>query len=287
MGSGQDIEIVRTVGDLRRRIADWYRTAQPTALVPTMGAIHAGHVALVRHARSQAPRTCVTLFVNPKQFGPTEDFTAYPRDEAKDALLLAEAGADLLFAPSLEEIYPPGHATKVTVEGLGDILEGEFRPGFFTGVATVVAKLLLQALPDLAVFGEKDYQQLLVVKRMVADLNIPVRIESVPTVRETDGLAISSRNAYLSPAERKAAPSLFATIVEVAEKIRRGAPASEATAAGAKRLTQAGFGRVDYLTVRDADTLEPIERYENADRRARVLAAAWLGKTRLIDNTAV
>lgn len=287
MGSGREIEIVRTVSDLRRRIGDWYRSAQTAALVPTMGAIHAGHIALVQHARTQAPRTCVTVFVNPKQFGPTEDFTRYPRDEAKDAALLAEAGADLLFAPALEEIYPAGHATKVVVEGLGDSLEGEFRPGFFTGVATVVAKLLLQALPDVAVFGEKDYQQLLVVKRMVADLNIPVRIQGVSTVREADGLALSSRNAYLSPAERKVAPSLYATIADLAEKMRNGARASEAAAGGIERLTKAGFGRVDYLAICDAETLQPIERCENADRPARVLAAAWLGKTRLIDNTAI
>jgi pantoate--beta-alanine ligase len=227
------------------------------------------------------------LFVNPKQFGPGEDFTRYPRDEGRDAAALAEAGADLLFAPDVAEIYPPGHATRIVIEGLGDDLEGEFRPGFFTGVATVVAKLLLQALPDAAVFGEKDYQQLLVVKRMVADLNIPVRIEGVSTVREADGLALSSRNAYLSPDERKIAPALYATIGDVAEKVRTGTPAFEAAAGGMKRLEKAGFGRIDYLVVRDAETLAPIERWGAAGPPARVLAAAWLGKTRLIDNRGI
>jgi pantoate--beta-alanine ligase len=282
------IEVVRTVADLRRRVGEWRKGGASVGLVPTMGALHGGHLALVRRSLAATARTCVTIFVNPKQFGPSEDFAAYPRAEADDVEMLAEAGAHLAFAPAVAEMYPPGHATKVAVEGLGDRLEGEFRPGFFAGVATVVTKLLLQALPDRAFFGEKDFQQLLVVRRLVADLAIPVAVEGVPTVREADGLALSSRNAYLAPAERRAAPALFRTLSAVAEAMRRGAAAAEEAAKAKEMLSRAGFRKVDYVAVADAETLAPVERLAEAGGRpVRALAAAWLGRTRLIDNVAV
>ena len=221
------LKTVTTIRDLRESIKGWRQTGETVGLVPTMGGLHEGHLALVRHSRAKTMRTCATLFVNPKQFGPNEDFDKYPRNEAEDVAKLEAEGCDLLFQPSGEEVYPPGHATQVQVGGLGDILEGEFRPGFFTGVATVVTKLLLQALPDIAVFGEKDYQQLLVIRRMTRDLDIPVRIEAVPTVREADGLALASRNAYLTEKERKIAPALHGTLSQVAENVGRGADALE------------------------------------------------------------
>jgi pantoate--beta-alanine ligase len=278
------IETVTTIADLRKHLDQWRAQGQTIALVPTMGALHEGHLSLVRFAKAKAGRTCATLFVNPAQFGDGEDFDQYPRDDAADAEKLEDEGCDLLFRPGAEEIYPPGHASKVTVEGLGDILEGKFRPGFFTGVATVVTKLLIIALPDVAVFGEKDYQQLLVIRRLTRDLDIPVAIEGAPTVREDDGLALASRNAYLTKEERKIAPVLFGTLSQVAENVGRGVDVEEQAAWGMEQLDRAGFGKVDYFTVRDAETLEPAT---DASRPARVLAAAWLGKARLIDNVPV
>jgi len=275
---------VTTISDLRERIKAWRQTGETVGLVPTMGALHEGHLSLVRHSRAKTMRTCATLFVNPTQFGSGEDLDTYPRDNAEDALKLENEGTDLLFQPGQEEIYPSGFATKVQVEGLGDILEGEFRPGFFTGVATVVTKLLLQTLPDIAVFGEKDYQQLLVIRRLVRDLDIPVRIEAVPIVRETDGLAMASRNAYLSKTEREIAPVLYGTISQVAENVSRGASPSEQAEWGKEQLLRGGFASVDYVTVRDAKTLDEIA---DASRPARVLTAATLGRARLIDNVAV
>jgi len=275
---------VTTIFDLRQQIKAWRRTGETVGLVPTMGALHEGHLSLVRHSRAKTMRTCATLFVNPTQFGPAEDLDTYPRDEAEDALKLENESTDLLFKPAAEEIYPSGFATEVRVEGLGDILEGEFRPGFFTGVATVVTKLLLQALPDIAVFGEKDYQQLLVIRRLVRDLDIPVRIEAVPIVREADGLAMASRNAYLNKEERGIAPVLFGTLSQVAESVGRGAAPREQAEWGREQLFRAGFAGVDYVSVRDAETLDEVS---GASRPARVLAAATVGKTRLIDNVAV
>jgi pantoate--beta-alanine ligase len=277
-------EIVRTVSELRRLVADWRRGGASVALVTTMGALHAGHIALVHDARSRAARTVVSIFVNPTQFGPNEDFARYPRDEASDVGKLAEAGVDVVFAPAGPEIYPPGFATTVTVAGPADGLESDFRPHFFKGVATVVAKLLLSCLPDCAIFGEKDYQQLAVIKRVAADLTLPVEIVGYPTVRETDGLALSSRNAYLSPAERQAAPRLYRALTAIALQIYRGEAPGEAISASAQSLAEAGF-RVDYLALRNAESLAPV-----ADLRGeplRLLVAAWLGKTRLIDNIAV
>lgn len=284
MTTPSTLEVVRTVADLRCHVVGWRAAGHSVGLVPTMGALHDGHLSLVHLARKESTRVCVTLFVNPKQFNPNEDLAAYPRDEAGDIAKLQGAGAHLLFAPGVEEMYPPGAVTQVAVPGLGDLLEGSFRPGFFTGVATVVAKLLLQALPDIAVFGEKDYQQLQVIKRMVADLDIPVAIRGAPIVREADGLAMSSRNAYLTPAERAIAPALNRVLRRIAEAVRAGADPLEQTARGRQDLRAAGFGAVDYIEVRDARTLEPVA---SAAQPARVLAAAQLGRARLIDNVAV
>lgn len=285
MAGAGSVDVVRTVGALRARIADWRQGGETIGLVPTMGALHAGHLALVERAQAYTTRVCVSLFVNPTQFGPHEDLDRYPRDEAGDLEKLARVGAHLVFAPDVAEMYPPGSVTRVSVPGLGDVLEGAFRPGFFTGVATVVSKLLIQALPDVALFGEKDYQQLLVVRRLVADLCLPVRIEAGRTIRESDGLALSSRNAYLSPAERTAAPALYRTLTRLAEEVAGRAEAvPAATAAAAQALRDAGFAKVDYVEVRDAETLDP---WAGPPRPGRVLAAAWLGSTRLIDNVAV
>lgn len=283
-GSGS-IDIVRSVTALRDRVGGWRDARQSVALVPTMGALHEGHLSLVRRARTLADRVCVSLFVNPAQFGPNEDYAVYPRDEEGDVAKLAGLNAvSLVYAPTVEEMYPAGALTRVSVPGVGDPLEGEYRPAFFTGVATVVAKLLLQVLPDLALFGEKDYQQLLVVRRMVADLCIPVRIEGVPTVREDDGLALSSRNAYLTADQRAVAPALFRIITNVASGIAAGADAMERAAWAEGELLRAGFDAVDYVAVRDAETLAP---WQSPPRPGRVLAAARIGGTRLIDNVPV
>ncbi len=278
------IPILRTVADLRRQVAEWRTKHESVGLVPTMGALHEGHLSLVRRSREECARTVVSIFVNPTQFGPNEDFARYPRDLPGDAAKLATVGADAIFAPEVAEMYPEGTATTVTVSGLTDGLDGPFRPGHFQGVATVVTKLLLQALPDIAFFGEKDYQQLQVIKRLVRDLSIPVRVGSVPTYRETDGLAMSSRNAYLSPAERAIAPALNRVIVAAAAEIARGGSASAAIARGKEELLRQGFAKIDYIEAVDAASLRPIER---ADAPARIAAAAWLGSTRLIDNVPV
>jgi len=277
------IETVRTVRDLRARVGAWRDAGETAALVPTMGAIHAGHLSLVTLASSLADRVVTSLFVNPLQFGPREDFHAYPRDEARDAAALADAGSDLLYAPDAGEMYPPGFSTKISVGDLTEDLCGAARPNHFDGVATVVAKLLLQSAPDKAIFGEKDYQQLLVIKRLVRDLNIPVEIIGGAIVRETDGLALSSRNAYLSPAERKIAPVLYETIRAVATDLEQGRGADDAAEAARFKLEAAGF-RVDYVAVRDPETLTPLH---GPVKQARVLAAVHLGKTRLIDNVPV
>ena len=282
MDGDTSIEIVRTVAGLRCYVRGWRDANETVALVPTMGALHEGHLSLVRRARTLANRVCVSLFVNPAQFGPNEDYAVYPRDEAGDAAKLCALDAvDLLYAPAIDEMYPEGALTRVSVAGAGDTLEGEHRPGFFTGVATVVSKLLMQALPDVALFGEKDFQQLLVVRRMVADLWIPVRIEGVPTVREADGLALSSRNSYLTAEQRAVAPALYRVITNVAAGIAAGADPIERAAWAEGELLRAGFDAVDYVAVRDAETLAP---WQSPPRPGRVLAAARIGKTRLIDN---
>ena len=277
------IQTARTVSDLRARLAKWRKVGESVARVPTMGALHEGHLSLVELAKSKADHVVVSIFVNPIQFGPREDFKLYPRDEAGDLVKLAKAGADLVFAPEVTEMYPQGFSTQVRVGDLTEDLCGAARPNHFDGVATVVTKLLLQCAPDLAVFGEKDYQQLLVIRRLVRDLNVPVEIVPGPIVREKDGLALSSRNAYLSPSERKTAPLLYLTISAVAADLAQGRGCDDAVVAARFKLDAAGF-RVDYVAVRDPDTLKPLS---GPVKRARVLAAAYLGKTRLIDNVPV
>ena len=276
--------ILDSVAGLRGAVAAWRAAGLTVALVPTMGALHEGHMALVRAARAHGGRTVVSLFVNPTQFAPDEDFALYPRDPADDLAKLAEAGVEAAFMPPTDAIYPPGFATSVHVDGVTAGLESATRPQFFAGVATVVTKLLLQCLPDVALFGEKDYQQLATVRRLVADLDIPCRIEAVPTVRDADGLALSSRNAYLSAEERRVAPRLFEVLSWMAAALSQGAMSADAVANGTAALSAAGFDRIDYLAVCDAETLAPVE---SITVPARVLAAAWLGETRLIDNVPV
>ncbi|MGE0653595.1 MAG: pantoate--beta-alanine ligase [Alphaproteobacteria bacterium] len=280
------LAVVRTVAALRLRLQEWRADRNTIALVPTMGALHKGHGALIDAARRAADRVLVSVFVNPTQFGPNEDFAAYPRDEARDAAFCDERGADLMFAPGVTEIYPDGFATSVHVAGLTEGLCGPFRPGHFDGVATVVAKLLVQAAPDTAVFGEKDFQQLAVIRRMARDLDLGAAILGVPTVREADGLAVSSRNAYLSADERRIAPALNAALRTAAVRIAGGGDATAACDAARAGILAAGFGSVDYVSCVDAESLEPVTAFD-ASRPARVLAAARLGRTRLIDNVPV
>ena len=273
---------VRRVSDLRALVADWRQAGETIGLVPTMGALHEGHLALVHRAQTECRRVVTTLFVNPTQFGPNEDLAAYPRDEAADRAKLEALGVDALFAPDLAEMYARDASTTVTVGGLTEHLCGPFRPGHFAGVATVVTKLLLQSLPDAAYFGEKDFQQLQVIRRLARDLDIPVRIVGVPTVRDADGLALSSRNAYLSATERHAALAIPRTLDAIAAHLARSPKdVAEQTAWGRAQLATAGFGKIDYVEVCDVETLQPV-RVVTAP--ARVFAAAWIGRTRLIDN---
>jgi pantoate--beta-alanine ligase len=282
MNTGSPLDTVHSIAGLRSRVGDWRQQGLSVGLVPTMGALHEGHLTLVRHALARCDRVVATIFVNPTQFGPNEDFSRYPRDEAADATKLTAAGCSLLFVPTVDEMYRPGFSTSISVGPITEGLCGRFRPGHFTGVATVVAKLLNQARPDIAFFGEKDYQQLQVIRRMAGDLDIPVRIEGVPTVREADGLAMSSRNLYLSDAERVVAAGLYRVLTGIAARIGSGAETIEtALAQGKSALLEAGFSRIDYLEICDAETLEPLA---SPDRPGRIVAAAWLGRTRLIDN---
>jgi len=275
------VQIVRNSEELARARAD---LAGTVALVPTMGALHAGHIALIAEARSRADSVAASIFVNPAQFGEGEDFAHYPRRETEDAPMLEAAGCGLLWAPSVEDIYPDGFATRVSVAGVSERWEGEARPGHFDGVATVVAKLLLTVRPDVALFGEKDFQQLAVIRRMVADLGIPIEIVGVPTVREADGLALSSRNAYLSADERARATALPDALNSAREAILGGAPVATALRNAKQTLVDAGFLRIDYLALVDAATLEPLDQPQGD---SRLIAAAVIGSTRLIDNLAV
>ncbi len=276
------MRVVRTIPDLRSALADWRRAGESVGLVPTMGALHAGHLALVQAARSQCARVVATIFVNPKQFAPSEDLNSYPRPEIADLALLRQAAIDLAFLPTAEQIYPPGFSTLVRVIGLSEDLCGAHRAGHFDGVATVVTKLLMQAQPHVAYFGEKDYQQLLVIRQLVRDLDIPVRIEGVPTVRESDGLAMSSRNAYLSPPQRCVAPLRARVLGDMATALEHEpATVASATEQALAALTGGGF-EVEYLEVRTAANLAPVR--DVVTEACRVLAAAYLGRTRLIDN---
>ncbi len=283
MSMAETTKTVRTVAALRAAVGAWRRGGESVGVIPTMGALHRGHISLVEAARAACRRTIATIFVNPKQFGPREDFSRYPRQEEADRAMLAAAGCDLLFAPPVSEMYPDGFSTTVSLAGITDRWEGEARPGHFAGVATVVTKLLLQAMADKAFFGEKDYQQLQCVKRMARDLDIPCEIVGCATVREADGLAMSSRNVYLTPTERKAAPALHRAITALAAAARAGHDIGAATEAGKSALIAAGFSGIDYLAVVDAETLAPLA---TLDRPGRVLAAARLGAVRLIDNVA-
>ncbi len=287
------LRVMRTVPALRSAIQQWRKRGERIALVPTMGALHAGHIALVRAARRRARRVVVSIFVNPAQFAPHEDFASYPRSLDSDLAALTEMQVDLAWAPSVAVMYPPGFATRVVPEGPATAgLEDKIRPHFFGGVATVVGKLLTQCAPDFAMFGEKDYQQLKVVTRMAKDLDLPVKIVGVPTVREQDGLALSSRNAYLSASERAAAPTLHQVLEECARRIARidgrerpyGDLLARVLDEGGAAIERAGFA-LDYLEARHADTLEPIASVKDAP--IRLLVAARIGKTRLIDNVAV
>lgn len=257
---------------------------EPVALVPTMGALHAGHMALIAEAKKRARTVAASIFVNPAQFGEGEDFGRYPRREAQDAVMLENAGCDLLWLPLVQEIYPQGFATKVSVSGVTDRWEGEARPGHFDGVATIVAKLLLAVRPQVALFGEKDFQQLAVIRRMVSDLHIPAEVVGVPTIREADGLALSSRNAYLSAEERQQALALPRALEAARALIKEGTPVSEALHEARTSLRDAGFSRIDYFALVDASTLEPVEE---AAADTRLIAAAIIGSTRLIDNLAI
>ena len=276
--------VVRSVAAMRREVARWKAVGETVGVVPTMGALHAGHLALVRSALASCDRVIVTIFVNPKQFAVTEDLSSYPRGEVQDLAKLSELGADLAFSPNMEEMYPDGFATSVEVKGLTEVMCGAGRPHHFGGVATVVSKLFIQSSADRAYFGKKDFQQYLIVTRMARDLDIPVKVVPVETVREADGLAMSSRNIYLSDAHRAIAPTIYRTISNVAGAIRDGDKPAVAAAKGAKMLKETGIERIEYLDVRDAETLSD-EWIEG--RAARVFTAVHLGKTRLIDNIAI
>ncbi len=282
---GNELHVARTIPALRRTVMQWRAAGEQLALVPTMGALHAGHIALVRAAKRRAPRVVVSIFVNPAQFAPEEDLTTYPRTFDSDLATLARLPVDLVWAPSTEVMYQPGFATRVVPAGPATAgLEDKFRPHFFTGVATVVAKLLIQCAPDFAVFGEKDFQQLKVVSRMAKDLDLPAKIVAVPTVREKDGLALSSRNAYLTASERVVASTLHRVLKDCAGRIASGEFLARVLDDGGAAIERAGF-MLDYLEARHAETLTPLG--SSGDDPVRLLVAARLGKTRLIDNLAV
>ena len=278
------MQTLRTVAELRTRVRGWKQDGRQVGVVPTMGALHDGHLSLVRAAKRGCDRVIVTIFVNPTQFNNSDDLAKYPRTEAADAALLAAEGVDILFAPSADEVYPAGFATGVAVQGVTAPLEGALRPGHVEGVATVVAKLFGMTQANRAYFGQKDWQQLQVVKRMVADLNIPTEVVGCDTIREADGLALSSRNVRLDALSRAQAPGLYKVMTRTAAAIKGGADVATALAQGREELRQAGFSEVDYLDLRNAALLEPMV---TLDQPARLLAAAWIGGVRLIDNIGV
>ncbi|MBL4918120.1 pantoate--beta-alanine ligase [Szabonella alba] len=276
--------VLRRVAMMRPLVAGWKRANETVGVVPTMGALHEGHLSLVRAARAECSRVIVTIFINPKQFNSTEDLAKYPRTEDEDLALLAPLGVDAVLSPPPEEVYPPGFATTVSVSGLSAPMEGEHRPGHFDGMATVVTKLFGMTEADRAYFGQKDWQQLQIVQRFVADLNLPLTVVGCETIRETDGLAMSSRNRRLDPAARAIAPALHRIMQESAALIRAGAPVPETMKTARAQLVEAGFASVEYLELRSAATLD---RVQDLSAPARMLAAAHLGGVRLIDNIAV
>ena len=278
------MQTVRDLETLRLAVAELRQGEAPIALVPTMGALHAGHMALVAEARRRGAQVVASIFVNPKQFGANEDLSTYPRREASDIRMLEEEGCALLWAPDAAAMYPEGYATNVSVSGVSEGLDGAARPGHFDGVATVVLKLFNQVQPDLAIFGEKDFQQLAVIRRVVRDLNLPLEIVGVPTQRDADGLALSSRNAYLTDEERRSARALPRALGEAAGIIQAGGDVEAALAGAREKLAKAGFDPIDYVALCDAETLAPATGLQ---RPARLLAAAKLGRTRLIDNLQV
>ena len=275
------MEVVRTIAELRQHTSRWRIAGQTIGLIPTMGALHNGHLSLIKLAQGKCDRVIATIFVNPRQFLPNEDFDEYPRNEESDIQKLIGMGVDLLFAPKAPEMYQPDASTTVVISKLTDCLCATSRPGFFDGVGTVVTKLLIQALPDLAIFGEKDYQQLLVIKRLTRDLDIPAEIVGAPTIREADGLAVSSRNVFLSKANRETASKVFEILKKTATAIALGNDVSVACEEARSELMLAGFSEIDYFEARHSETLELIQSFENS---GRLFAAVWLGSTRLIDN---
>lgn len=278
------MQTVRDGDGLATTLGKWRSAGETVALVPTMGALHEGHLALVAEAKRRADRVVVSIFVNPTQFNDPADLARYPREEGQDAAKLLTAGADLLWLPTADQFYPDGYATTVSVKGVSDRWEGAHRAGHFDGVATVVAKLFIAVMPDVAIFGEKDWQQLAVVRRMAADLGLPIEVAGLPTVRADDGLALSSRNALLDPQQRCDAVALSQALRSAASEISTGQPVNEVLDRAAVKLTQAGFGPIDYVAYVDGSTLEPL-----AERRpgGRLIAAAFLSKIRLIDNIRV
>ena len=288
MLSQTPISVVRTPNDLRYWTRNNRKSGRTIALVPTMGALHDGHLSLVRTARQYADHVVASIFVNPTQFAPGEDLDSYPRNESEDLEKLAQAGCELAYCPSASCMYPDGDKTRITVEDISFVLEGEFRPHFFIGVATIVSRLLIHCEPDFAVFGEKDYQQLLIIRRMVRDLGLPVEIIGAPTIREQDGLAMSSRNVYLSDEERRQAGGFASALEQAALDVSKGVAISVAVAKAYEAIDEAGLSPIDYVAVRDAATLDDLGNGRlQPGQKARILGAAWMGKTRLIDNRAV
>jgi pantoate--beta-alanine ligase len=275
------VQTIRQLNLLRNSIAALRASGGQIALVPTMGALHPGHMALVTRAKTLADHVVVSIFVNPRQFGPSEDLARYPRQEVKDIAVLEASGTSVLWLPSVEEMYPDGYATNVSVTKLGDRLCGTARPGHFDGVATVVSKLFAQVQPNIAIFGEKDWQQLAIIRRMAIDLNHPVEIVGAPTKRDPDGLALSSRNAYLSPEQRLSAVCFPDALKVAIANIEAGCSISEEIEAASARILKGGFESIDYIELVDAASLEPLQ---SLDREGRMIAAARIGSTRLIDN---
>ena len=290
MNSTQEktITVIRTRVALQQQVRVWKAAGETVGFVPTMGALHAGHLSLVEKAKENASRTVASIFVNPTQFAPGEDFDTYPRREAEDLALLAGTGCDAVYLPGVAEMYPDGSVTDVRVNGMSDLLDGIYRPHFFYGVATVVARLLLHAQPDVAIFGEKDFQQLQIIRRMVRDLGFAVRIIGGETRRDADGLAQSSRNLYLSPEERQIAGAMFAALHRAAVRLSLGAKPADVRAEATAHLLRSGFRSVDYIALVDSDSLIALpDEVALTTGSARLLGAAWLGRTRLIDNLSV